>query len=385
VWFVVVGGSPSVSRRWRLIPGGAVLCGLAGSAVLGGLMIAGRAAPCAACVAVHGLNLLAAAAIWRFFARTRGEEGRDALESCYQNGQSSGAGGRLVFVAFLAVAFSTVGLWMYRAEHLALRGQWRKLMPYKTLVNDLRSDRSFLLCNHQAQNVNPFAGRPGEVAEPGRARLVAFIDYQCPNCGPGTSEVIANAKRAFGERLDVVVRHYPLCAECNESVKGKGGFHAHACEAAWAAEAARLQGGAAAFARMHEQLMRFKGELSADALRGLALNAGLDVERFERNLKGEDVRRAVAADVEMAGRWGVTGTPAFFLDGRRIDRRFEGPALWEALAAQGSKENVATTQTAMSSADEGGRDARPPPPPWPPLSKGGRDARDARPPAEGLQ
>jgi len=234
-----------------------------------------------------------------------------------------------------------------------------------------------------AQSVHDFSGRPGEAVEPGRARLVAFIDYQCPNCGPGTSEVIENAKRAFGERLDVVVRHYPLCAECNESVKG--GFHARACEAAWAAEAARLQGGAAAFARMHEQLMGFKGELNADALRGLALKAGLDVERFERDSKGEDVRRAVAADVEMAGRWGVTGTPAFFLDGRRIDRRFEGAVMWEALAAQGGKENVVTTQTAMSAVDEGGRDARPPTPPWPPLSKGGRDARDARLPAEGRQ
>lgn len=354
IWFVVVGGSPGVGRRWRLIPTGMVLFGLAGSLFLVGLMIIGRAAPCAACIVVHGLNGLAALAVWRFFAGTGTVDRRDSVDACYQAVPDSGFGGRLVFVALFAATVSAVGLWIYRAEHLALRGQWRKLMPYKAVVEELRQDKAFLLSHHQAQSVHGFSARPGETLPPGSARLVVFVDYQCPNCGDGTQAVISNAQRAFGARLEVVIRHYPLCQECNPGVKSA--LHPRACAAAWAAEAARLQGGAAAFARMHGQLMGFSGQLTAEALRGLAVQAGLDVEQFERDLKGEEVRRAVAADVELAGRWGVTGTPAFFLDGRRIDRRFEGPAMWEALAELGSAEQTPTTQTAMSMRNEGGRD-----------------------------
>jgi len=382
-WFVVVGGAPGVHRRWRLIPAAVTLGGLVGSVFMAGLMVARRAEPCAACIAVHGINILGVVAIWRFFARTSAQEAQDALAAGYGTAPAAGSGRRLVFVAMLAAAAGTLGLWMYRTEHLALRDQWRKLLPYKTVVSELRDDRAFLRREHLAQEVHEFAARPGETLEAGRPRLVAFIDYECPNCGAGSLELIEHAKKTFGERLEVVIRHYPLCSECNGAVKEK--FHPHACAAAWAAEAARMQGGVAAFARMHNLLMTYVGQLNPEALRGLAAKAGLDGERFAQDFKGEEVRRAVAADVELAHKWGVTGTPAFFLDGRRIDRRFEGPAMWEALAGQDEGGRSATqpattrpaaTQPAATMVLEGGRDARPSTVP------GGQDVRL---PVEGRQ
>ena len=360
-WFVVVGGAPGVHRRWRLIPAAVTFGGLCGSVFLVGLMIARRAEPCAACIAIHGINALAILAIWRFFARTRAQDTQDALEAGYAATANTGSGRRLVFVAVLAAAAGTLGLWMYRAEHLALRDHWRKLLPYKAMVSELRGDRAFLLREFLAEEVHEFSGRPGETVETGRPRLVAFIDYQCPNCGAGSLELIENAKKAFGERLEVVIRHYPLCADCNEAVHGM--FHPRACAAAWAAEAARLEGGAAAFARLHNLLMASKGDLSAETLRGLAVKAGLDAERLAEDVKGSEVRRAVAADVELARKWGVTGTPTFFLDGRRIDRRFEGPVMWAALVECDERAKAVTTQPATQPAVanrlEGGRDARP--------------------------
>jgi predicted DsbA family dithiol-disulfide isomerase len=361
-WFVVVGGTPGVHRAWRLIPAGVTLGGLGWSGFLVALMVMGLAKPCAACIAVHGINLVAVFAIWRFFAATQAQDAQEPPEARLAGAASANSGRRLVFVAVLTAMAGTVGLWSYRAEHLALRDHWRKLLPYKAVVNELRGDRAFLLREHLAEDEREFCGRPGETVEAGRPRLVAFVDYQCPSCGPGGEELIENARRAFGDRLDVVRRHYPLCADCNAAVEKR--FHPHACEAAWAAEAARLQGGAAAFEAMHRLLMDFRGELNAEALRTLAVKAGLDAERLAADLKGEDVRRAVAADVELAGRWGVKATPAFFLDGRRIDRRFEGPVMWDALAGRGGGAGLTTrsveTQPAALDPSEGGGDARPP-------------------------
>lgn len=330
VWFTVAGGPRGIPRYWRLIPAATALCGFLVSVVLVGLMIPGRAAPCATCLAVHSVNLLLAAGVWRLLRRAKRAEADVAFMDFEPRAHPQAWASRPAVVALTAAVVAVAGLWVYRAEHLALGAQWRKLLPYKRLVNELREDQTFLVQAHFAQPVHESPARPGETFDEQRSRLMVFMDYECPNCGCGAAEVVENARKAFGERLDVVIRHYPLCEDCNGAVKGQ--LHPRACEVAWAAEAARLQGGAAAFELMHGALLSYPGELTPAALRGLAQRIGLDGERFEGEMNGEAVRRAVAADVELARRLGVTGTPTFFLDGRRIDRRFEGPALWEALA-----------------------------------------------------
>jgi protein-disulfide isomerase len=86
--------------------------------------------------------------------------------------------------------------------------------------------------------------------------------------------------------------------------------------AALAACAAAAQG---KFAEM-EHLIWEKGfaagDLSSENMQRLAAEAKLDRARFEADLIGQDCTRRVTADQEQLGRFGVNGTPAFFINGR---------------------------------------------------------------------
>lgn len=153
--------------------------------------------------------------------------------------------------------------------------------------------------------------------------------------------MVNEARQAFGERLDVVVRHYPLCGTCNPHVQSTA--RVGACEAAFAAEAARLQGGEEAFRLMHERLFMRRQGRDRESLAKLAEELGLDRERFLAELEGDAVRRIVAEHVALAHAWGVRGTPALFFEGRRVNRQFEGPAYWEALAENWRRDDGTAT------------------------------------------
>jgi protein-disulfide isomerase len=132
--------------------------------------------------------------------------------------------------------------------------------------------------------------------------LVEYGDFECPYCGraePVVRELLADA----GEEVRYVWRHLPL-----EQV------HPHAALAAEAAEAAAVQG---AFWEMHDLLLNHQDHLTGRDLLGYAGQLGLDVERFRRDLKEHRLGARVAEDVQSAELSGVSGTPTFFVNGRR--------------------------------------------------------------------
>jgi protein-disulfide isomerase len=90
--------------------------------------------------------------------------------------------------------------------------------------------------------------------------------------------------------------------------------HPNAQFAAEAAEAAAHQDG---YWEMHDLLMEHQGDLRPKDLLRYAEEIGLDTERFRKDLReGRGVAR-IAADVESADLSGVSGTPTFFVNGRR--------------------------------------------------------------------
>ncbi len=133
--------------------------------------------------------------------------------------------------------------------------------------------------------------------------LVEYGDFECPYCGraePVVRELLAGA----GDDIRYVWRHLPL-----EQV------HPHAALAAEAAEAAAEQG---AFWEMHDLLLTRPGPPARSATCvGYADRLGLDVERFHRDLKEHRLAARVAEDVQSAELSGVSGTPTFFVNGRR--------------------------------------------------------------------
>ncbi|MFE2507401.1 Na+/H+ antiporter NhaA [Streptomyces naganishii] len=132
--------------------------------------------------------------------------------------------------------------------------------------------------------------------------LVEYGDYECPYCGlaePVVRELLAE----FGDDVRYVWRHLPLTD-----------VHPSAQLAAEAAEAAARQG---RYWEMHDILISHQGDLRAKDLLRYAAQVGLDMERFRRDLRDRAGAERVAEDVESADLSDVSGTPTFFVNGRR--------------------------------------------------------------------
>jgi CRP-like cAMP-binding protein len=155
--------------------------------------------------------------------------------------------------------------------------------------------------------------------------LVEYGDFECPFCGRATGTV-EELRERFGDRLRYVFRHVPLVD-----------VHPHARLAAEAAEAAGVQG---RFWEMHDRLFAGQDRLTAADLLEHAAAVGLDVPRFARDLGSSRFARRVEEDVESAEASGVTGTPTFFVNGRRHTGPFDTDSLAAALLAAAGDEGL---------------------------------------------
>jgi Na+/H+ antiporter NhaA len=147
--------------------------------------------------------------------------------------------------------------------------------------------------------------------------LVEYGDFECPYCGMAEPTV----RRLLADHGDLryVWRHLPL-----------RDVHPRAQIAAEAAEAASEQG---RFWEMHDLLLDHQAALQPVDLTRYAEQLGLDVERFTNDLHSHAFRDRVEADVESADISGVTGTPTFFVNGRRHRGAYDLDALSAAVRA----------------------------------------------------
>jgi len=134
--------------------------------------------------------------------------------------------------------------------------------------------------------------------------LVEYGDYQCPHCGIA-HPLIKRLISSFEDELLFVFRNFPL----QES-------HPQAMIAALAAEAAASQG---KFWEMHDVIFEHQRDMSGGALLHHADALGLDLQQFARDWKSREVFSRVEQDFESGMRSGVNGTPAFFINGSRLD------------------------------------------------------------------
>ena len=146
--------------------------------------------------------------------------------------------------------------------------------------------------------------------------LVEYGDYECPYCG-AAYPIIKEVQTRMGERLRFVFRNFPITTS-----------HAHAEQAAEAAEAAASQG---RFWQMHDVLYENQRRLRDQDLRAYAKKLGLDVEVFDKDL-AEHVHAARVHEDFMSGvRSGVNGTPTFYINGVRHNDAYDLETLLAAL------------------------------------------------------
>jgi Na+/H+ antiporter NhaA len=151
--------------------------------------------------------------------------------------------------------------------------------------------------------------------------VVEYGDFECPYCGRA-EPVVRELLQEFGD-VRYVWRHLPL-----------SDVHANAQLAAEAAEAAARQD---AFWEMHDLLFKHQDALRPRDLISYAQELGLDVERFTDDLREHTGSARVAEDVDSADLSGVSGTPTFFINGRRHYGAYDIPALSQAVRAAGAR------------------------------------------------
>jgi Na+/H+ antiporter NhaA len=131
--------------------------------------------------------------------------------------------------------------------------------------------------------------------------VLEYGDFECPYCGRAES-VMRELLSEFGD-VRYVWRHLPLTD-----------VHPRAQAAAEAAEAAAAQG---KFWEMHDLLLDHQKALRVSDLLGYAQDLDLDRERFEEDLRRRSGAGRIEEDVDSADLSGVSGTPTFFINGRR--------------------------------------------------------------------
>jgi protein-disulfide isomerase len=135
--------------------------------------------------------------------------------------------------------------------------------------------------------------------EDARVTIVEFSDYQCPYCARA-EPIIADVMARYPDDVRFVYRHLPLA------------MHPEARRASEAAVCAEAQG---RFWDYHALLFANQRALAPDDLDAYAVELGLDMTAFDACLQSDATAERVGRDMEEAKRAGITGTPAFFVNG----------------------------------------------------------------------
>ena len=146
-------------------------------------------------------------------------------------------------------------------------------------------------------------GRPVRGSSRASVEVVEFSDFQCPFC-QRANPVVEQVLKTYGDKIKFVYRHYPLPN------------HPNARPAAEAAACAQAQG---KFWECHDQLFANSSKLADVDLKAHAAAVGLDTATFNACVDNHQQKPGVDADIAAADKAGVTGTPAFFINGRSIE------------------------------------------------------------------
>jgi Na+/H+ antiporter NhaA len=211
----------------------------------------------------------------------------------------------------------------------ALAFSCARLLPVEVRARQLTSTASQLL--DLADDVDPERDHiRGALDAP--VTLVEYGDFECPYCVEAVPVINALIER-LGDELRYVWRHLPL-----------SDVHPSAQLAAEAAEAAAAQGH---YWEMHDRLLADSAELSTVEIHALAQELGLDLDRFESDLHHRRHAARVAADVRSADASDVTGTPTFFVNGRRHEGIYNVEVLTREIQAAAAAARIAARHPAQ--------------------------------------
>ncbi|UCH22065.1 MAG: thioredoxin domain-containing protein [Deltaproteobacteria bacterium] len=118
--------------------------------------------------------------------------------------------------------------------------------------------------------------------------------------------VLEQVLEQYPENVKVVYKNYPLRS------------HTYARQAAAAAIAADRQG---RFWEFHDLLFINHSKLNDQKIRDIAAVLGLDMAKFQNDLKDPEIQAIINQDLSEAARVGVKSTPTVFVNGKKLLNR----------------------------------------------------------------
>ncbi len=142
--------------------------------------------------------------------------------------------------------------------------------------------------------------------------IVEFSDYECPFCERHVTEVYPKLLENYVDtgKVKYVFRDFPLS------------FHPDAFPAAVAANCARDQGDDATYFAFHDKLFGDQKALNAESFTKYASELNLDTAEFETCLTSGKFDEEIQQDIADGTKYGVSGTPGFFINGWFIKGAF---------------------------------------------------------------
>tara|TARA_A100001015_G_scaffold309786_1_gene409874 strand:- start:1101 stop:2246 length:1146 start_codon:yes stop_codon:yes gene_type:complete len=176
-------------------------------------------------------------------------------------------------------------------------------MPLEPIYDVTLTGSDFVRYGPKNTDTSPKKGSPCDSKEGCPITIVEYSEYQCPFCAkalPGIKRVLKN----YEGKIRWAVRDFPL------------DFHSRAVPAAIAAKCAGFQN---KFWEMYEILFQNTSKLEDVDLKKYGSDIGLNRKKYQDCLKNsEKAKNLVAENKNGAFKIGVNGTPAFFINGRKL-------------------------------------------------------------------
>ncbi len=183
----------------------------------------------------------------------------------------------------------------------------------KYLVSDIIPLDSGLVLNSGEDIPSDVEVEAGDSPVKGKAdapvTIIEFSDYQCPFCERFFKQTLPLIEEQYIKtgKAKLVYKDFPLIS-----------IHPEAEKAAEAARCVREQKGDEGYFKMHDKLFENQQELSVENYKKWARDLGVVGAKFDECLDKGKYTDAVEEELAYGEQLGVTGTPAFFINGKMI-------------------------------------------------------------------
>ncbi len=201
--------------------------------------------------------------------------------------------GQLNGQSFAQARLQILGLVQSQEEQEYQRGKYRELLQKYPIEFKIK-EPEVVRVSISGKN-NPSIGN-----ETAKITVIEFSDFECPFC-QRSQEVNQRLREKYKDQIRWVFRDFPLP------------FHENAKYAHIAANCALTQN---KYWDLFPLLFQYTGKLSKAKVDELAVQAGVNKKQFQECTENPSaIQKEIDADIEEGQKNGVSGTPAFFING----------------------------------------------------------------------